>query len=127
MTCSEPAAGGVTAEDVLHAPPAWRCQATPAEGGVRLVADGELDLAVVPALEDVIRTLAIAPSEVMRVDLTGVRFIDSSVVALLLRLHRRAARTSGRLEIAVRPDSGVMRTLTICGASQILNVVSPTE
>jgi anti-anti-sigma factor len=127
MTLAEPGSGGVTAEDVLHAPPAWRCRVTPAERGARLAAEGELDLAVVPALEEVTRDLPVAPGNVLRADLTGVGFIDSSVIALLLRLHRRAARASARLEIAVRPDSGVMRTLTVCGASQILNVISPTE
>jgi anti-anti-sigma factor len=127
MTLAEPDAGGVTAEDVLHAAPAWRCRATAAEGGARLVAEGELDLAVVPALEEVTRDLPVTAGNVLRVDLTSVRFIDSSVIALLLRLHRRAARTSAGLEIVVRPDSGVMRTLTVCGAREILNVISPTE
>jgi anti-anti-sigma factor len=116
-------AGDVTAEDLFHQPPAWRARATPAFGGARMVAEGELDLAVVPSLEDLAQTLGVTQGEVVRVDLTAVGFIDSSIVAFLLRLNGRTTGASARLEVAVQPHSGVHRTLTVCGAGEILNVV----
>lgn len=123
VTLARPRASGVSAEDVFHTPPAWRCRAVPARGGAQIIGEGELDVAVVPALDDVARTVTLAPGEVLRVDLTGVSFIDSSVVAFLLGLHARAAAASARLEIAVPPEGGVLRTLTVCGACGVLNVV----
>ena len=123
MTLAEPSTGGVTAEDVLHDPPEWRCHASRQHGGAHIVAEGELDLAVVPSLDELARTVAVTAGEALRVDLTRVTFADSSIVALLLRLHARAVHVSARLEVAVRTESGVLRTLTVCGAAEILNVV----
>jgi anti-anti-sigma factor len=123
MTLAQSGAGGVTAEDLLHAPPIWRASAIPAIGGPRIVAEGELDLAVIARLEELAQTLAVVPGQVVRVDLTSVGFIDSSIVAFLLRLNERTTGVSARLEVAVQPRSGVHRTLTVCGACEILNLV----
>jgi len=116
-------AGGVTAEDLIQQPPAWRARAAPGIGGASIVAEGELDLAAVGRLEELAQALAVVPGEVVRVDFRPVGFIDASIVAFLLRLHGRAAGVSARLEIAVQPHSGVHRTLTVCGACEILNLV----
>jgi anti-anti-sigma factor len=116
-------ADALTAEDFLHDPPSWRCRCEPADGGGRIVAAGEFDLAVVDVLEDAARALAIAPGGHVIVDLTAVEFVDSSIVAFLLELGHRAAAGSAKLEVGVRADGGVHRTLAICGACDVLAVV----
>lgn len=62
------------------------------DGGVLIVAvSGDVDLATGPAVWDAIGdALAAEGAEAVRVDLSGVRFLDSSGIALLLRGRREA-------------------------------------
>jgi len=51
---------------------------------------GELDIATVPALADVLRSLE-QPCDRIALDLSGLTFIDSQGLALMVSEHRRAA------------------------------------
>jgi anti-anti-sigma factor len=58
------------------------------DGRVRLIVDGELDIATVPRLRELLCRLAAEHADVV-LDLTGVTFLDSTTVRLLWSLGDR--------------------------------------
>ena len=77
----------------------------------RLGASGELDIATVPELEAAFEAaLAGGPAELL-IDLRAVTFIDSTGMALLLRLVERA----GALRVQFRISPAIARLLEIIG------------
>jgi anti-anti-sigma factor len=123
MLPPDPGAVTLAAEDLLRDPPVWRCRVEPSGGGGRLVAEGELDLAVIDVLEELARTLPIDAGAIVVVDLSAVDFVDSSVVAFMLRLLRRVEERSGRITVMVQWDGAAHRTLQVTGACDALGVV----
>jgi anti-sigma B factor antagonist len=69
---------------------------TERDGGLLTVAaSGDIDLATAPVLSDAIgRALATDGAATVRVDLSGIRFLDSSGIALLLKARRDADERS---------------------------------
>src|SRR5579859_1618349 len=65
-----------------------------------LVLEGELDLAVGAELQrDVIDLLPTDEPSALAIDLSGVTFIDSTVIGILAMAHKRAGRNGGRLAV----------------------------
>jgi len=58
---------------------------------------GEIDLHSSPALRDVFLSLLAEPPRRIILDLTQVRYIDSSGVGTIVELKRRASRSESRL------------------------------
>jgi len=58
--------------------------------------EGELDMATVPELEKLLKTL----DGTVRLDCAGVSFIDSRGLSLFVDTHRRLNERGGRLVIA---------------------------
>jgi anti-sigma B factor antagonist len=80
-------------------------------GTCLLVASGELDIATVPELEAPYdAALRPAPSAIL-VDLRAVTFIDSTGMALLLRMIERA----GAIPVRFRVSAAIERLLEIIG------------
>ena len=86
------------------------------DGDGVLIAEGELDLAAVPALRG-----GLADQSVTTVDVAGVTFIDSSAVAALLAAHRARPGTGLRLRV---PSEAVRRVLRVSGADQFLTTIT---
>ena len=89
--------------------------------GIDVVAlSGELDLRAVGELEI---ALALA-GETARVcvDLTELRFIDSTGLATVIRAHQTLSATGGRLVVACRGEGSVRRTLETTGLTTLLTV-----
>jgi len=86
---------------------------------------GDLDIAAVPHLEAEMRDVVdrLHP-ELLLVDLSGVSFLDCSIIGLLVRLHRCQSAHGGRLELRNAPAS-VRRLLAITGADAVLKVRMP--
>jgi anti-sigma B factor antagonist len=81
---------------------------------------GELDLATAPLLADHLDVIdpGVEPVEVV-LDLSAITFLDSSGVALLVGISRRAARDGWGLTITgARPDA--LRVLALCGLLDVL-------
>jgi anti-sigma B factor antagonist len=77
---------------------------------------GELDLSVIPTIEDrLFRECRSRPAIV--VDLSGLTFIDSSGIALLIQAFRE---TKGELHTVVAPGSQVERVFAIAGIGRAL-------
>ena len=85
--------------------------------GYLVVVDGELDLSTAPKLAAILGQFA---NGTVRVDLTGVRFMDSTGLKTLLVAHRRLRR-AGRSMILCGPiDAIIQRTFEITGLDDVL-------
>jgi anti-anti-sigma factor len=88
-------------------------------------AGGELDMLTAPRLSDqldVAEAIVVPPAPVV-VDLTGLTFLSSAGLSVLLAHHRRCAELGSRLEI-VPGGSVVTRPLEATGLNEVLTVVT---
>ena len=76
---------------------------------------GELDLASCPALETELRSVETNGAARIVLDLSGLEFIDSTGIALLVAALRRSENDSGRLRFVRSRSEEVCRLLEICG------------
>jgi anti-anti-sigma factor len=79
-------------------------------GTAALAVAGELDLATVPALQDALAQLDGTPA--LELDLSGVRFMDSSGLRALLTARRDAQAAGRRLRLVGVPPA-VARVLEL--------------
>jgi anti-anti-sigma factor len=101
-----------------------RITVEPLEDARLIRAAGEIDLSNVAALR---RELDAARMEAVTVllDLSGVTFIDSSGLHLLLRASHSSA-VSDWAFFVVRPSESVLRLIEVSGTADALVVVHPT-
>lgn len=78
---------------------------------------GEHDLSTSPGLADALRCVHGSAARVV-VDLTGARFIDSSVLAALLHAGEDAGETGGRVAVVAPGASHPRRLLDLVGADR---------
>jgi anti-sigma B factor antagonist len=78
---------------------------------------GELDLASVPGIESDIEPIIAAAPERLVFDLSGVAFMDSSGIAMLLRAAKRVARIEVRT-----PSAAVQLIIEATGLAEVLHV-----
>jgi anti-anti-sigma factor len=78
---------------------------------------GEVDLATAPQLADVLGQFA---NGTIRVDITGVTFLDSSGLRTLLVAHRNAQRAGRRMIVCGQIDPIVQRTISLTGLADVL-------
>ncbi|MGI8330524.1 STAS domain-containing protein [Actinomadura scrupuli] len=88
---------------------------------------GELDIAYVPALRAQI-TVILRERDPGRLvlDLTGLEFIDSTGLSVLVWAHRRLSERGNRLCL-VAPGAQVRRILRVTGLHERLNVHQTVE
>lgn len=85
-----------------------------------LSVDGELDLAVVAEFRE--RALAcLGSADALELDLQGVSFIDSSGLAVLVRLRKEAALTGKSLSL-VNVSRATRRLLEITGLQNAFDI-----
>jgi anti-sigma B factor antagonist len=90
-----------------------------AHGQVVVEIEGELDLSCLELLDqEVGRVMATDASSVV-LDLSGLEFIDSSGIQLLLQLESKSRMNGNRLRM-VRGSSKVQRLLELTGADRML-------
>ena len=85
--------------------------------------EGELDLSDEDGLVDDVEAMLDDDAGSVRLDLTGVEFIDSSGVRAILRLH---LDHSGRVRLVALSDA-VNRVLRIAGLIDVLGVTEPAD
>jgi anti-anti-sigma factor len=122
MIRSRATAERLACEDASHDPPEWGFEVHLHAGGGAITAFGELDLAVVDRLDDLAGALCPQPGARVVADFSSVTFIDSSIVAFLLRLAVRADERDATLVVVAQPDGAVRRTLQVCGAESALGL-----
>ncbi len=64
---------------------------------LRVALHGRVDYATLPRLRPMVRDLADLPHRCLRIDLSGVEFIDSCGIGLLLTLRRLVVERGGRV------------------------------
>jgi anti-sigma B factor antagonist len=101
-----------------------RVTVKPLEDASLIRAAGEIDLNTVGALRcelDAARMEAVT----VVLDLSGVTFIDSSGLHLLLRASHSSARSDWAFFV-VRPSESVLRLIELSGTADLLTLVDPT-
>ncbi len=80
---------------------------------------GELDLATAPELERELQRVEASAAESIVLDLSGLTFMDSTGLILILRAEARSRSDSNRLLLRRGPDN-VQRVFTITGMDGVL-------
>jgi anti-anti-sigma factor len=90
------------------------------EGDVHTIAlIGELDLVGTPRVQDELERVEATDVVSIVVDLSGLTFMDSTGVRLLVSAHARSRADSDRLTL-LRGPAGVQRVLELCGVDGLL-------
>lgn len=93
--------------------------------GVHVVAlGGEIDLHTAPRLDEALFSAIDEGAHRVLVDLAATTFVDSTVLGILLRAHRRLDDAGGRL-VVVSNDPRILRTFELTGLDRTL-AVEPT-
>jgi len=96
-------------------------EVVPSEGCVTVRLVGELDLSTAALVREAALAAMRQHLPVIRVDLSGVIFMDSTGLEALLATRRRAALEGGQLAL-VNPGRYVMRLLEISGLDQLFEI-----
>lgn len=90
------------------------------EGDIYTVCpSGELDIATAPDLEAELRRAEASDACAIVLDLSGLEFISTPGLRLVLAAHQRSQANSGRLCL-VRPPRQILRAFEISGLSERL-------
>lgn len=87
--------------------------------GALVVASGELDLATAPQLRAVLVAAVEAPGAGACLDLSGITFIDSYGLRVLIEVHKLAQRVQRRLML-VASSPVVANLFAITGLEQVM-------
>ena len=106
----------------VDAPPLRTSITLPQPGTVVLDVRGEIDTLTAPPLEQALRDLLTTQeADRLVVDLSGVTFLASSGLAVLIRAAHRAAERGLRLRL-VTASRAVRRPLQITGSEQLFDM-----
>ena len=90
------------------------------EGEVHVVAlSGEIDLSNASEVDEELKRVEATDADAIIVDLTGVEFIDSTGIRLLVTVDARSRADANRVSL-VRPPPRVFRILEISGIADRL-------
>jgi anti-sigma B factor antagonist len=81
---------------------------------------GELDISTVPVLERQIEAIGENPPTTLTLDLSGLTFMDSSGLRLLIELNERSARETWTLSLIPSQHESANLVLRITGADAAL-------
>ncbi len=91
------------------------------DGGSTLVLTGEVDIATAELLDDELQSEVLATDGDVRVDSSGLDFIDSSALHALVRAHRKL-EPDGRRLVLHDPSNFVRRVIEINGLADVLMI-----
>jgi anti-anti-sigma factor len=97
------------------------------EGGVVVIASGEIDLATSPELRKALLDPQ-ARAKAVVLDLSGVTFIDSSGLGVIVGQQKRARENDDDFAVVIAGASAVERILELSGLVKVLDIVGdPSE
>lgn len=85
----------------------------------RIVLKGELDLATAGQVEEALAGAETGDATAIVLDLSGLTFMDSTGVRLMLSAHARSRSHCNRLSL-VRGPASVQRVFELCGVENTL-------
>ena len=88
----------------------------------RLALTGELDMAATLTLEPVVDQLLDEGARRITIDLSGLSFIDSTGISLLITINDRVREAGAELRLP-RPREEVGRALEVTGVDTVLPLV----
>lgn len=95
-------------------------------GWTIISAEGEIDIASAPVLDDAVSDAIDGGATKLAIDLQPAGFMDSTGLRSLISAHRRLEEQGGRLFVI--PGSGpVRRLLEVAGVVDTLHVVSSAD
>lgn len=107
----------------VQKPGSLQISSSPIDGAVKVILQGELDLASAHQMEEHFAAIdEQAPARVV-IDLAGLEFIDSSGLRVLLLADARARERGYELVLLPGPDS-VQRVFEMTGALDVLRFQS---
>jgi anti-anti-sigma factor len=113
---------GMTARERRHDPvAALSTSALAGADGPIVVLSGEADATTVSLLREVLAEQLAAGARLLTVDASGLSFLDSASIRVLVLAARALRGRHGRLVFA-RPQPVVARLLEITGADRLLDV-----
>ena len=101
--------------------PRARPHVEPVAGGLVLTLRGELDAYDAPELRRAFADSTAQESRVVVLDLTGVSFLDSTVLGTIVGLQRRVREADGELRV-VLPESEARRVFELTGLDRALDI-----
>jgi anti-anti-sigma factor len=93
-------------------------------GHGRVLASGEFDMASRELLRDALAAAIADEPTTIRIDASGVRFLDATTISLLVAAQRTADEQGIRLTVAHAPRF-IARVLHLAGVCQVLGVPEP--
>lgn len=93
---------------------------------VRIATKGELDLATSPQLEQEMRAILARGAQQVTIDLSGLTFVDSSGLRVLIMLHERSKEDGWALAL-LAPSEQARAVFRISGAEEHLPFVDRQE
>jgi anti-anti-sigma factor len=89
---------------------------------VRIAVAGELDLSSALTFDEEIRRAEERKPETLVIDLSALKFLDSTGLRLIMSAHARARKTGRRLKIVEGGDA-VKRIFKLAGVNRRLDIV----
>lgn len=86
-----------------------------------VLVSGELDLGSADRLEEGIRVAEKTAARAIVIDLTNLRFMDSSGLNVLLNAHARSRRDGDRIRFLPSKYDAVRQLVAVTGASRIFD------
>lgn len=93
----------------------------PREGSVTVRLVGEIDMATAPKIRDAALCAMRQHAPTIHLDLSGVTFMDSTGLEVLLATRRHAELEGGQLHL-VDPTRSVLRVLEITGVDRLFHI-----
>lgn len=87
-----------------------------------LTVDGELDISTAGLLERELDDLLGAGTSRVEIDLSGVRFMDSSALSALVGAHERAGKRGQHL-VLLTPSPACTKVLGITGLDRLFDLI----
>ena len=84
--------------------------------------DGDLDLSRIDELDRALGPASSLYGVELTVDVTGVTFIDATVLGWLLCIQEKLGHRKGRLRVVATPDGGLIRILALTGLQDQIKV-----
>jgi len=105
---------------MTNAAPDFHVSTTTVGSQTTVIVEGEVDLATAPLLRDRLDSVIDETTTDIAVDLSQVRFLDSTGLSVLVAAHQRSAESGHALHV-VRASLFVRRVFRVSGLTQFLD------